>query len=91
MTKELKTKCFNCKGKLYEGKFWIYGFSAKKWCSKKCMAKSRLEALRKILRTEDISYGELAELESLSKYIEAGDVELAEVAGIPEQEFMART
>lgn len=50
----------------------------------------RLEYLRQELRAERISYGELAELQSLSDYIQAGDVELAEAAGIPEEEFAGR-
>ena len=35
--KELKTKCYQCKGTLYQGKFWIYGFNDRKYCSKTCM------------------------------------------------------
>ena len=46
--------------------------------------KSRLEYLRQELRQERISYGELAELQSLAKYIGKGDVELLEAAGVPE-------
>ena len=46
--------------------------------------KDRLEYLRGELRAECISYGELAELQSLAKYIEADDVELLEAAGVPE-------
>jgi len=46
--------------------------------------KKRLEYLRKELRKECISYGELAELQSLAKYIDSGDVELLEAAGVPE-------
>lgn len=48
--------------------------------------KKRLEYLRKELRNERISYGELAELESLKQYIEPGDIELLEAAGVPEFE-----
>lgn len=44
----------------------------------------RLEYLRGELRAERISYGELAELESLKEHIEPGDVELLEAAGVPE-------
>ena len=47
-------------------------------------AKKRLEELRKELRAETISYGELAELQSLAKYIDPNDVELLEPAGVPE-------
>ena len=46
--------------------------------------KKRLEYLRKELRDECISYGEIAELQLLADYIEDGDVELLEAAGIPE-------
>lgn len=46
--------------------------------------KKRLEYLRTELRAERISYGELAELESLKEYIRPGDVELLEAAGVPE-------
>ena len=43
-----------------------------------------LEYLRGELRAERISWGELAELQSLVDYIEPGDVELLEAAGVPE-------
>lgn len=46
--------------------------------------RDRLEYLRGELRAERISYGELAELQELAKYIEPGDVELLEAAGVPE-------
>jgi len=46
--------------------------------------KARLEQLRGVLRSESISYGELAELQSLAPYIEPWDVELLEPAGVPE-------
>lgn len=46
--------------------------------------KTRLEYLRTELRQERISYGELAELQSLAEYIHQGDVELLEAAGVPE-------
>lgn len=45
---------------------------------------TRLEYLRGELRAERISYGELAELQSLASHIEPGDVELLEAAGVPE-------
>lgn len=48
--------------------------------------KQRLERLRKEIRAERISYGEIAELQSLKEYIEPGDIELMEAAGIPEFE-----
>jgi hypothetical protein len=47
-------------------------------------AKKRLEELRKELRAERISYAELSELQSLSKYIDKNDVELLEAAGVSE-------
>ena len=45
---------------------------------------ARLERLRGELRAGTISYGDLAELESLAEYIDSGDVELLEAAGIAE-------
>lgn len=50
----------------------------------------RLEYLRGRIRAENISQSELIELQGLSDYIAPGDVELAEWAGIPEQEFHTR-
>ena len=44
----------------------------------------RLEYLRNELRNERISYGELAELESLIPYIDKNDIELLQAAGVPE-------
>ena len=44
--------------------------------------KERLEYLRQELRQERISYGELAELQSLTEHIESDDVELLEAAGV---------
>lgn len=46
--------------------------------------KKRLEYLRGELRAERISYGELAELRSLTPHVERDDVELLEAAGVPE-------
>lgn len=61
---------------------------AKKKAAKRKVAKKnvekRLEYLRKELRAERISYGELSELQSLSRYIDPGDVELLEAAGVKE-------
>jgi hypothetical protein len=45
---------------------------------------NRLEELRKELREERISYGELIELQNLSNYIDENDIELRQAAGIPE-------
>ncbi len=47
-------------------------------------AKKRLEYLRAELRAERISYGEIAELQGLVKFIDPSDVELLEAAGVPE-------
>lgn len=44
----------------------------------------RLEQIRKSARDCNISYSELAELQSLIAYIELDDVELLELAGVPE-------
>jgi hypothetical protein len=46
--------------------------------------KERLEYIRGELRAERVSYSELAELQGLAEYIEPGDVELLEAAGVPE-------
>lgn len=43
-----------------------------------------LEELRQALRDENISIGELIRLGELADYIEPGDVELLEPAGVPE-------
>lgn len=48
-------------------------------------AKGRLEEMRESLRAENISYGELAELQNLAQYIDASDVELREAAGVTEK------
>jgi len=48
--------------------------------------KERLEYLRGEIRSENISYEELMELQSLAQYIEPNDVELLEPAGVPEFE-----
>lgn len=47
-------------------------------------ARARLAELRTELRAERISYGELVELQGLADFIEPGDVELLEAAGVPE-------
>jgi len=49
-------------------------------------ARERLEYMRGELRAERISYGDLAELQSLAQFIEPGDTELLEAAGVPEFE-----
>jgi hypothetical protein len=61
---------------------------AKKTCISseidKASIKLTLEHIRHSLRSESISYGELAELQSLVEYIDKDDVELLEAAGVPE-------
>ena len=47
-------------------------------------AKQRLEELRAEIQDGLLSYGEIAELQSLIPYIDKGDVELLEWAGVPE-------
>ena len=46
----------------------------------------RLEYLRGEIRNESISYGEIAELQSMKEYIDPNDVELLQWAGVPEFE-----
>ena len=46
--------------------------------------KERLEEIRTELDNESISYGELVELEELVEYIEEGDIQLLQAAGVPE-------
>lgn len=46
--------------------------------------KQRLEYLRGEIKAERISYGEIAELQLLAKYIDDGDVELLVWAGVKE-------
>jgi len=46
--------------------------------------KSRLEYLRGELRAGRMSYGELSELQDMIPFIDKGDVELLEAAGVPE-------
>lgn len=45
----------------------------------------RLEYLRKQINDECISYGEIAELQSLAKHIAPDDVQLLEWAGVSEK------
>lgn len=46
--------------------------------------KERLEYLRGEIEAERISYEEIAELQSLAKHIDPGDILLLEWAGVPE-------
>lgn len=45
----------------------------------------RLEYLREQIEKQSISYSEIAELQSLAQYIEPGDVDLLEWAGVEEK------
>ena len=45
----------------------------------------RLKYLRREIELERISYEEIAELQSLAKHIDKGDVLLLEWAGVPER------
>jgi hypothetical protein len=45
---------------------------------------SRLKYLREQIRQENISYGEIDELQSLAAYIPEDDVELLQWAGVEE-------
>jgi chorismate mutase len=47
-------------------------------------SKNRLEYLRKQIKNENISYGEIAELQSLRKHIDKNDIELLQWAGVKE-------
>ena len=47
-------------------------------------ARARLEYLRGEIEAERISYSELYELQNLVPFIEPGDVQLLEWAGVPE-------
>ena len=44
-----------------------------------------LKSIKKSIKNENISYGEIAELQSLKKYIDRNDIELLEWAGVPEK------
>jgi len=46
--------------------------------------KEKLESIRAAIIAENISYGEIVELQNLKEYIQPGDVLLAEWAGVPE-------
>ena len=48
------------------------------------LAAQRLEYLQGEIEAERISYGEIADLQTLTEYIEPGDVQLLEWAGVPE-------
>lgn len=46
--------------------------------------KQRLEQLRQAIEAENISYGEISELQALADHIDKDDVLLLEWAGVPE-------
>jgi len=46
----------------------------------------RLRYLKKQIKNENISYGEIAELQNLSKYIDKGDILLLQWAEVKEFE-----
>jgi len=46
--------------------------------------KNRLEIIRKDIQAENVSTSQLLELQTLIPYIESGDIELLEWAGVPE-------
>ena len=58
--------------------------------SLKDWVKGRLEALRKAIEAENISYGEVAELEGLAPFIDKDDVQLLQWAGVTEEEYERR-
>ena len=47
--------------------------------------KKRLAYLKKQIENENISWGEIAELQDLAEYIDKGDIELLEWAGVKEE------
>ena len=48
--------------------------------------RERLQYLRGEIEAESISYEEIAELQGLAEFIEPGDVQLLEWAGVPEDD-----
>jgi len=73
---------------IFDIKKFIFEARSLKW-EEQAMIENRLEYLRTELRAERISYGELAELQSLAEHIKPDDVELLEAAGVPEFETPA--
>lgn len=61
-----------------------YYLDAEPYNLRKMTIKERLEYIRAELRSNRISYSEILELQTLSKYIDNNDVELLEAAGIHE-------
>lgn len=62
----------------------IHNAEMKRWRKVWNTRKQRLEYLRGEIRAERISTGEIVELLSLAQYIDKGDVELLEWAGVEE-------
>jgi hypothetical protein len=79
--KEILTAPFDS---IKEAKDWIRGC----WYGPYTIVNitKRLEALRAEIRAERISTGEILELQGLAKYIDKGDVELLQWAGVLEFE-----
>lgn len=46
----------------------------------------RLEQIRAAIRADNVSYGELADLQGLVDHIAPDDIELLEAAGVPESD-----
>lgn len=67
-----------------ERKSMMSALAKARWDKRRATLK-RLEEIRKEIRAERISYGELSELQSLVAFIAPGDVELLETAGVPEK------
>lgn len=72
ITKKME-KCEICKKGVSNSLYKLNGRKVHKYCM-------RLEKIRESIKAENISYSEIAELQSLIKYIEAGDVELLQWA-----------
>lgn len=51
--------------------------------------KARLELIRAAIHAENISYGEIAELQGLVEHIDPSDAELLEWAGVSEEDYRA--
>ena len=67
-----------------EGTCWEHCADPRGHDPMRLVAVERLDYLRGEIRAERISYGEIAELQSLAEYIDPSDVELLEWAGVPE-------
>lgn len=72
------------RSKRWTGWKWKTGIIMYKGGNAMSKTEKRLEHLRKAIRAERISWGEIAELQSLAKHIKPDDVELLEWAGVKE-------